>query len=171
MVGRSMFLQTFLIVNCLYTLAAPTCWQPARLNNKTGKLLIIGHASFKLIALQTLVLKLSTTANCNTVWTFLCNFYCYTCQQKLLRYSNLLKTMGHILRISNIQTQIFHNVCDDLHYFKNEYCQSSWTCTILAWKCTPLSQSHHSVSFKKSCDWLRAVHFHAQIVHVQGLWR
>ena len=51
------------------------------------------------------------------------------------------------------------------------YRQSSWTCTILAWKCTPLSQSQLSLSFKKGCDWLRGVHFHAKIVHVQGLWR
>ena len=49
------------------------------------------------------------------------------------------------------------------------YRQSSWTSTILAWKCTPLSQSQLSFSFKESCDWLRAVYFHAKIIHVQDI--
>ena len=51
------------------------------------------------------------------------------------------------------------------------YRQSPWTCTILAWKSTPLSQSQLRFSHKKCCNWLRGVHFHAKIVHVQGLWR
>ena len=39
----------------------------------------------------------------------------------------------------------------------------------LALKCTPLGQSQPSFSYKMSYDWLRAVHFHAKNVHVQGL--
>ena len=46
------------------------------------------------------------------------------------------------------------------------YRRSSWT--VWAWKCTALSQSQRSFSNKKSCDWLRTVHFHAKIVHVRN---
>ena len=51
------------------------------------------------------------------------------------------------------------------------YRQSPWTCTISAWKCTPLNQSQLFLKEKLSCDWLRGVHFHAKIVHVQELLR
>ena len=51
------------------------------------------------------------------------------------------------------------------------YRQSSWMCTILAWKCTPLNPSELFLYEKLSCDWQRGVHFYATIILVKELWR
>ena len=146
-------LATFLLLKCLHS-------EPNGPELKLGSRFLNHYVSEMMLFFIRVKAFGAFSHPCPSSWR--CK-YCQLLHHSLMEHL-FCKTCVLFISFFTAKSLIFHNVL-------KRYPQSSWTCTTLAWKCRTLGQSQPFFKENISCDWLRGVHFHAKIVHVQELWR